>query len=158
MLGTNFGTSFDQDLWSLTQTKWLHLAIYPFQRAHKPLQTQMATHFMQLTVILLHCTPLGIIFCSFSSRLCVLGLLSLTSYIFFFSPVLQNVYITSVRVKKKNVVQYIAPIEKQLFPLFFSKYLSLFFSTVGQTERLKGILLSISPLQGISKEENTQRH
>lgn len=69
---------------------------------------------------------------------------------------LHNVYFTWLRVKKKkSVVQYTAPIEKknQLYPLFFSKYLSLLFSTVRQTQRLKGIPLSISLLWGMSTRE-----
>lgn len=77
MLG--LGTFFDQ----VTYTeKVITSDTYPFQRTYKPLKIQMAMWFMKLTVFLLHCTPLFIIFCLFSSRLHPLILFYVANWIF----------------------------------------------------------------------------
>lgn len=104
----------------------------------------MATCFMQRTAILLHCTPLVIIFCSFSSRLCPLGLLSLTSWIFCSAPKCTECLFHMDKSEKILLSIHHTNRKKKLFPLFFSKYRSLLLPTAGQTQTQRDPSVNIS--------------
>lgn len=93
----------------------------------------MATHFTQFTTIQLYCTPLVNISFLFL-QIMTFGFAFLCLVESFVQPkTSQNVYFTCMRVKKFYCSIHHINRQKQLFPLFFSKYLSLLFPTVRQT-------------------------
>lgn len=143
--------AFSQCLW-VTHTKRLHLGPYPVWRAFNPLQTQTAV-LMQLTAILLYCTPLVIIL--FLPIQIIIpfafAFLSLVGY-FVQPPNWQNVCFTWIRAKKNSTVQYITSTEGNNDSHSPPNTLLYSFPQPAKL-RILGIFLSISLLQGICARE-----